>query len=377
MSEIATTHVGSLPRTQDVVDFIFAREREESFDPADFDQTMRAAVARTVAKQVAAGIDIVSDGETSKISYATYVKDRYTGFSGDSPRNAPADLKMFPGFLQRLANDGGTPQYARPMCTGDVRSKGQGELGKDIANLQAAMAQHGAKRGFMNAASPGVISLFLQNDFYSTREAYLAALADAMRDEYEAIVNAGLDLQLDCPDLALSRHMLFTDLSDAEFVKIADSHVEALNHALENIPAEKVRLHICWGNYEGPHCCDIPMDTMFSTLMRVKPSYLLFETSNPRHGHEWTTFRDRKAEIPDTKILVPGVVDTTTNFVEHPELVAQRIERFVDIVGTERVIAGSDCGFGTFAGFGAVDPDIAYAKLGALSEGAALVNNRL
>jgi len=231
MSEIATTHVGSLPRTQDVVDFIFAREREESFDPADFDQTMRAAVARTVAKQVAAGIDIVSDGETSKISYATYVKDRYTGFSGDSPRNAPADLKMFPGFLQRLADDGGTPQYARPMCTGDVRSKGQGELGKDIANLQAAMAQHGAKRGFMNAASPGVISLFLQNDFYSTREAYLAALADAMRDEYEAIVNAGLDLQLDCPDLALSRHMLFTDLSDAEFVKIADSHVEALNHA--------------------------------------------------------------------------------------------------------------------------------------------------
>ena len=377
MSKIATTHVGSLPRTQDVVDFIFAREREEPFDQADFDRTMRAAVAKTVAKQVASGIDIVSDGETSKISYATYVKDRYTGFSGDSPRNAPADLIMFPGFLQRLANDGGTPQYARPMCTGDVRSKGQGELGKDIANLQAAMTQNGVKRGFMNAASPGVISLFLQNDFYKSREAYLAALADAMRDEYEAIVGAGLDLQLDCPDLALSRHMLFTDLSDAEFVKIADSHVEALNHALENIPAEKVRLHICWGNYEGPHCCDIPMDTMFSTLMRSKPSYVLFETSNPRHAHEWATFRDRKSEIPDTKILVPGVVDTTTNFVEHPELVAQRIERFVDIVGTERVIAGSDCGFGTFAGFGAVDPDIAYAKLSALSEGAALASNRL
>ena len=377
MSKIATTHVGSLPRTQDVVDFIFAREREEPFDQADFDRTMRAAVAKTVAKQVASGIDIVSDGETSKISYATYVKDRYTGFSGDSPRNAPADLKMFPGFLQRLANDGGTPQYARPMCTGDVRSKGQGELGKDIANLQAAMTQNGVKRGFMNAASPGVISLFLQNDFYKSREAYLAALADAMRDEYEAIVGAGLDLQLDCPDLALSRHMLFTDLSDAEFVKIADSHVEALNHALENIPAKKVRLHICWGNYEGPHCCDIPMDTMFSTLMRAKPSYVLFETSNPRHAHEWATFRDRKSEIPDTKILVPGVVDTTTNFVEHPELVAQRIKRFVDIVGTERVIAGSDCGFGTFAGFGAVDPDIAYAKLSALSEGAALASNRL
>ena len=304
------------------------------------------------------------------------MKDRYTGFSGDSPRNAPADLKMFPGFLQRLANDGGTPQYARPMCTGDVRSKGQGELGKDIANLQAAMTQNGVKRGFMNAASPGVISLFLQNDFYKSREAYLAALADAMRDEYETIVAAGLDLQLDCPDLALSRHMLFTDLSDAEFIKVAASHVEALNHALVNIPEDKVRLHICWGNYEGPHCCDIPMDTMFSTLMSVKPSYVLFETSNPRHAHEWATFRDRKAEIPDSKILVPGVVDTTTNFVEHPELVAQRIERFVDIVGADRVIAGSDCGFGTFAGFGAVDPDIAYAKLAALSEGAALASAR-
>lgn len=377
MKRVKTTHVGSLPRAQDVVDFIFARENEQPFDQAKFDTCMTAAVSETVRKQVEAGIDIVSDGETSKISYATYVKDRYTGFGGDSPRNAPADLKMFPGFLQRLANDGGTPQYARPMCVGEVKSKGQGELEKDITNLKSAMAKHGAEHGFMNAASPGVISLFLQNDYYKSRAAYLAALADAMKEEYEIIVAAGLDLQLDCPDLALSRHMLFTDLSDAEFVKIADSHVEALNHALENIPAEKVRLHICWGNYEGPHCCDIPMDTMFSTLMRAKPSYVLFETSNPRHGHEWTTFRDRKAEIPDTKILVPGVVDTTTNFVEHPELVAQRIERFVDIVGTERVIAGSDCGFGTFAGFGAVDPDIAYAKLGALSEGAALVNNRL
>ncbi|MDG2406950.1 MAG: epoxyalkane--coenzyme M transferase, partial [Paracoccaceae bacterium] len=270
----------------------------------------------------------------------------------------------------------GTPQYARPMCTGEVRSKGQGELEKDITNLQAAMAQSGAKRGFMNAASPGVISLFLQNDFYKSRDTYLAALADAMRDEYETIVAAGLDLQLDCPDLALSRHMLFTDLSDSEFIRVAASHVEALNHALANIPEDKVRLHICWGNYEGPHCCDIPMDKMFSTLMSVKPSYVLFETSNPRHAHEWATFRNRKAEIPDSKILVPGVVDTTTNFVEHPELVAQRIERFVEIVGADRVIAGSDCGFGTFAGFGAVDPDIAYAKLAALSEGAALASTQ-
>lgn len=373
MTKILTTHVGSLPRTQDVVDFIFARENEQPFDQAAFDRAMTSAVDETVAKQVKAGIDIVSDGETSKISYATYVKDRYTGFSGDSPRNAPADLKMFPGFLKRLANDGGTPQYARPMCTGDVTSKGQGELQKDIDNLKGAMAKHGAKRGFMNAASPGVISLFLQNDHYKTREAYLAALADAMRVEYETIVASGLDLQLDCPDLALSRHMLFQDLSDTEFLKVAASHVEALNHALENVPEDKVRIHICWGNYEGPHCCDIPMDTVFSTLMSAKAQYLLFETSNPRHAHEWTVFRDRKSEIPDNKILVPGVVDTTTNFVEHPELVAQRIERFTGIVGADRVIAGSDCGFGTFAGFGAVDPDIAYAKLTSLSEGAALV----
>lgn len=373
MSKIKTSHVGSLPRTQEVVDFIFARENEEAYDQASFDTCMTTAVSDTVRKQVEAGVDIVSDGETSKISYATYVKDRYTGFAGDSPRNAPADLKMFPGFLQRLADDGGTPQYARPMCVGEVKSKGQGELEKDIANLKGAMAEHGADRGFMNAASPGVISLFLQNDYYKTREAYLAALADAMKTEYETIVAAGLDLQLDCPDLALSRHMLFNDLSDGEFIKVANSHVEALNHALSDVPADRVRVHICWGNYEGPHCCDIPMAKMFDTLMSTKARYVLFETSNPRHGHEWTTFRDRKADIPDDKVLVPGVVDTTTNFVEHPELVAQRVQRFVDIVGHDRVIAGSDCGFGTFAGFGAVDPDIAYAKLKSLSEGAALV----
>ncbi|WP_293447371.1 cobalamin-independent methionine synthase II family protein [Planktotalea sp.] len=373
MSKILASHVGSLPRTQDVVDFIFAREREDKYDLAAFDACMTQAVSETVRKQVEAGIDIVSDGETSKISYATYVKDRYTGFAGDSERNAPADLKLFPKFLERLADDGGTPQYARPMCVGDVKSKGQGELEKDIANLKAGMAEHGAKRGFMNAASPGVISLFLQNSHYKTRETYLAALADVMKTEYETIVASGLDLQLDCPDLALSRHMLFMDMSDDEFLKIAQTHVDALNHALSDIPAEKVRLHICWGNYEGPHVCDISMAKMFDTLMSAKPSQVLFETSNPRHGHEWAVFRDRKADIPDNKILVPGVVDTTTNFIEHPDLVTQRLERFVDIVGKDRVIAGSDCGFGTFAGFGAVDPDIAYAKLKSLADGAAQV----
>lgn len=373
MTRIQTTHVGSLPRSQAVVDFIFARERGEAYDIAAFDACMTSAVSETVRRQKVAGIDIVSDGETSKISYATYVKDRYTGFAGDSKRNAPADLKLFPTFLERIANEGGTPRYSRPICVGEVKSKGQGELEKDIANLKAAMAEHGLKRGFMNAASPGVISLFLPNEHYPTRDAYLAALADAMREEYKTIIAAGLDLQLDCPDLALSRHMLFDDLSDDEFVKVAAAHVEALNHALAGLPQDRIRVHICWGNYEGPHVCDIPMDKMFATLMATRSRYVLFETSNPRHGHEWAVFRDRKSEIPDDKVLVPGVVDTTTNFVEHPELVAQRLQRFTDIVGADRVIAGSDCGFGTFAGFGAVDPEIAFAKLAALSQGASLV----
>jgi 5-methyltetrahydropteroyltriglutamate--homocysteine methyltransferase len=376
MAKILTTHVGSLPRTQEVVDLIFARENGDTFEPQGFDQAMKQACRETVRRQSEAGIDIVSDGETSKISYATYVKDRYTGFGGDSPRNAPADLKQFPGFLKRLADDGGTPTYARPMCISEVKSKGQDELMKDIRHLKSGMDQHGAQGGFMNAASPGVISLFLQNDFYANREAYLSALSDVMRDEYKTIVDSGLFLQLDCPDLALSRHMLFNDLSDDEFLKIAALHVEALNNSLSGIDPSRVRVHICWGNYEGPHVCDIDMAKVFSTLMSVNASYLLFETSNPRHAHEWAVFRDRASEIPEDKILVPGVIDSTTNFVEHPQLVAERIEKFVPIVGADRVLAGSDCGFGTFAGFGAVDPDIAYAKLHTLSEGAKIASER-
>ena len=374
LKKISVTHVGSLPRKQEVVDFIFARENNQKYNQDDFDNVMNKAVLETVKKQVDSGVDIVSDGETSKISYATYVKDRYNGFSGDSPRNPPADLKLFPSFLKRLADDGGTPTYARPMCTDRVSSKGQVDLNKDIFNLKTAMKICNVSRGFMNAASPGVISLFLQNQFYSSREEYLAALADVMKTEYETITGSGLYLQLDCPDLALSRHMLFNDLSDDEFLKIAELHVETLNYALRDIPEEKVRVHICWGNYEGPHCCDIDMNKVFSTLMKAKAQFLLFETSNPRHAHEWEVFKNRKSEIPDNKILVPGVVDTTTNFIEHPELVRQRIERFINIVGEDRVVAGTDCGFGTFAGFGAVDPEIAYAKLNALSQGAALIS---
>ena len=370
MTRIQATHVGSLPRSQAVVDFLFAKERGEAIDDSAFDACMAGAVSETVRKQVEAGIDIVSDGETSKISYATYVSERYTGFAGDSPRQAPADLKMFPGYLDRIARSGGTPKYARPECVGEVRAKDFVALDKDIANLLAAMRDHDAARGFMNAASPGVIALFQPNRYYPSREAYLGALADAMREEYERIVAAGLDLQIDCPDLGLARHMQFTDLSDDEFVAAAAASVEVLNHALRNVDPGRVRVHICWGNYEGPHLCDIGMDKVFPVLMSVRARYVLFEASNPRHGHEWTVFRDRRSEIPDDRILVPGVVDTTTNFVEHPELVAHRIESFVNIVGADRVIAGSDCGFGTFAGFGAVDPDIAYEKLRSISEGA-------
>lgn len=377
MAKILTTHVGSLPRTQEVVDQIFAKEHGKPYKETEFDQVMTAAVDVTVQRQKQAGIDIVSDGETSKISYSTYVKDRYEGFSGDSPRNAPADLKEFPGFLERLADSGGTPQYARPQCTGEVKSKGQGELQKDLDNLQAAMKKNGVKRGFMNAASPGVISLFLNNNYYPSREAYLEALANVMKTEYETIVASGIDLQLDCPDLALSRHMLFSDLSDAEFIKVAESHVEVLNHAISDIPKDKVRVHICWGNYEGPHTCDIGMEKVLPTLLKTQAKYLLFETSNPRHAHEWTVIEEHKKSIPDDVVLIPGVVDTTTNFVEHRELVAQRIERFAGIVGSERVIAGSDCGFGTFAGYGSVDPEIAYAKLQALSQGAELASSRV
>lgn len=370
MTKIITTHVGSLPRPQNVVDFLFARENNTPFDQNEFDKTMKNAVSSVVARQVKAGIDIVSDGETSKISYSTYVKDRYYGFSGDSPRNPPNDLKLYPQFLKRIANDGGTPQYSRPVCSGEISAKSHNELNKDIDNLISAMKKHKAERGFMNAASPGVISLFLPNQFYPSREKYLETLAEVMKHEYLTIVEAGLDLQLDCPDLALSRHVLFNHLSDEEFVKIAEANVEALNYALEHIPKEKIRVHICWGNYEGPHVCDIEMDKVFNTLMKTKSQYLLFETSNPRHAHEWEVFNERKNQIPDDKILIPGVIDSTTNFVEHPRLIAQRIQKFINIVGKDRVYAGSDCGFGTFAGFGAVDPDIAFAKLKALAQGA-------
>lgn len=374
---IQTTHVGSLPRSKAVTDLVFAAERGDPVDASEFDRVIGAAVDDIVARQVAAGIDLVSDGEMSKISYATYIKDRITGFDGDSPRTPPADLEDFPGFLKRQAASGGTPTYRRPKCVGPVAPKTLAPLEADLAHIAAAMAKHAPAGGFMNAASPGVIALFQPNEHYATQNDYLEALAEAMRPEYEAIVAAGLILQLDSPDLGLGRHMMYKGRSDAEYLTLIGGHVDVLNHALRNVDASRVRMHVCWGNYEGPHTHDVEMGVILPTLMQAKPAGLLFETSNPRHQHDWNYFAEMIAIIPDEKILIPGVIDSTTNFVEHPRVVAERIERFAGIVGAERVIAGTDCGFSTFAGFGAVDPDIVWAKLKTLSEGAALASERL
>lgn len=374
---ILTTHVGSLPRSREVTDLIFAAEREEPIDTAVFDRVVGEAVADAVARQRAAGIDIVSDGEMSKISYATYIKDRITGFEGDSPRSPPADLEMFPTFLERQAKGGGTPTYRRPKCVSEVKPKTLEPLEGDLRRMRVAMAAQSAPAGFMNAASPGVIALFQPNEYYSTQDSYLEALAEAMRPEYEAIVAAGLILQLDSPDLGLGRHMMYKDRSDEDYLKLIGGHVEALNHALRNVPAERVRMHVCWGNYEGPHCCDVEMGVILPTLLRAKPAGLLFETSNPRHQADWTYFVEMAEKIPDEKVLIPGVIDSTTNFIEHPRVVAERIERFANIVGRERVMAGTDCGFSTFAGFGVVDPEIVWAKFKSMAEGADLASRRL
>lgn len=374
---ILTTHVGSLPRSLKVTELIFAHEQGKPVDPVEFSTVMAEAVDACVAQQVAAGVDLVSDGEMSKISYATYIKDRISGFDGDSARTPPADLEAFPTFLQRQASSGGTPTYRRPRCVGPVAPVTLAPLEEDVAHLQHAIAEHTPTGAFMNAASPGVIALFQPNDFYPTQDAYLEALAEAMRPEYEAIVAAGLILQLDSPDLGLGRHMMYKDRSEAEYLVLIEQHVAVLNHALRNIPADQVRMHVCWGNYEGPHHCDVELGTILPTLMRAKPDGLLFETSNPRHQHDWQYIRDLVAIVPESKVLIPGVLDSTTNFIEHPRVVAQRIEQFAAIVGRDRVIAGTDCGFSTFAGFGAVDPEIVYAKLHAMAEGAAIASDHL
>lgn len=373
---ILTTHVGSMPRPQDVVDQLFAQDQGRDYDEAEFDRVMRRAVREVAEKQVQAGVDVISDGEMSKISYATYIRHRLTGFEiAEVPRATPKDLDDFPAYKQRLADAGGTPKYHRPVVRGEIKIRDMQPLQKDIANLLAAKEAAGADEAFMNAASPGVIAVFQPNEYYQSDDAYLAALVAVMQVEYEAIVAAGLLLQVDCPDLAMGRHIRFRDADAATFKKAAQAQVEALNAALENVPADRVRMHLCWGNYEGPHHHDIDLHEIVDIVLAAKPQAIQFEGANPRHQHEWQVWA--AADIPDDKILIPGTLDTTTNFVEHPQLVAERIERYSRIVGRERVIAGTDCGFGTFAGFGAVHPDIAYAKLRSLSEGAQIASARL
>lgn len=375
-NRILTTHVGSLPRPQEVVDMLFAQDRGELADQAAFDDVMAQAVKDVVARQVAAGIDVVSDGEMSKISYATYIRHRLTGFApGEVPRAVPKDLDDYPEYRDRLAARGGTPKYLRPVCKGPIAVKDTAPLDKDLAHLRVAVEASHPTGAFMSAASPGVIAVFQPNEYYPRRAAYLYALAEAMKEEYEAIHRAGFVVQVDCPDLAMGRHIQFRDESDAQFNVHAEEQVEALNDALQNVPAEATRMHLCWGNYEGPHTCDIGVEKILSVVMKAKPSAILFEASNPRHAHEWAVWKD--ATIPDDKVLIPGVIDSVTNFVEHPQLVAERICRFANIVGRERVMAGTDCGFGTFAGFGAIHPTIAYAKFSALAEGASIASEQL
>lgn len=372
---ILTTHVGSLPRSQAVVDLLFKREGSEPYDAAEFDRVMAQAVSDTVQRQVDIGIDVVSDGETSKIGYATYIKDRLTGFEGDSPRQIALDLQDYPEFRARMAVFAGKQTFKRQSCVGEIKFIGHGDSEKDIQRLRAALMKHHAHEGFLNAASPGVVSAFQPNRFYPTHAAYVEAIGEAMRVEYEAIVNAGLLLQLDCPDLAMARHTGFQDLTEAEFLKRAEHQVEVMNHALRNIPAQSLRMHVCWGNYEGPHDHDIPLEKVIGSILKAKPAAIQFEASNPRHAHEWMVWKNTR--IPDDKILIPGVITSTSNYVEHRELVAQRICQFADIVGRERVIAGTDCGFGTFAGIGKMDAGISFKKLKALVEGAELASKRL
>lgn len=372
---ILTTHVGSLPRPERLSELLLAKEFGEPYDAVEYESETKRAVLAAVRRQLEVGIDIVSDGEMSKIGYATYITDRCTGFSGESPRNPPADLERFPAYLKRSVEEGQAPKIARRMCTGEIAVKNRAPLESDLETFREAIAAAGADRAFMNAASPGVIAAFLPNRHYPSEEAYLEALASVMREEYEAIHAAGFFLQIDCPDLAMARHIWYKELSDADFIKRAETNIEVLNAALERVPADRARLHVCWGNYEGPHDRDIELRKIVGALSRAKPHAISFEAANPRHAHEWSVWRD--VSLPDDKVLLPGVVDSTSNFIEHPEYVAERICRFADLVGRERVIGSTDCGFGTFATYGRVDPDIAYAKLRTLAAGAEIASHRL
>ena len=375
VDRILTTHTGSLPRPADLIRMMFAREEGVPVDGPALAARIRAAVAEVVRKQTDAAITVVSDGELSKPSYATYIKDRLNGFGGTSQSLQYRDLVDFPEMAKRVFGDPGRSRRKTPACTGPVSLRDPAAAQVDVDNLKAALRSVEVKDVFMSAASPGVISLFFRDDHYGNHEAYLFAIADAMRQEYETVARAGFILQLDCPDLAMGRHIQFAGLGLEEFRRMARLHLAALDHAVANIPPEQLRIHLCWGNYEGPHHYDVPLADILDLVFAARPQGISFEAANPRHAHEWRVFE--RVKLPPDKVIIPGVLDSTTNFIEHPELVAERIGRYARLVGRENVIAGTDCGFGTWVGQAAVDPDIVWAKLASLAEGARLASGEL
>ncbi len=370
---ILTTHVGSLPRPDDLIRTMFAKQEGVPVDAVALEARTRAAVAEVVAKQVHAGVDVVSDGEMSKPSYVTYISDRLDGFGGTSQPLTYADLVDFPGLQKKVFGDPGRSRRRTPACDAPISVRDPEAAAVDVEHLQAALPD--GQEAFLNAASPGVIALFFRNDHYATREEYVFAIAEAMRVEYEAVTGAGVLVQIDCPDLAMGRHIQFADRDLASFRREAQLNIEALNHATRNIDPELLRMHVCWGNYEGPHHCDVPFKDIVDLVFTARPAAIAFEAANPRHAHEWQIFED--VRLPDGKVLIPGVLESKANFIEHPELIAQRIRRYADLVGAENVMAGSDCGYGTWVGQAAVDPDVVWAKLAALTEGAAIASRQL
>lgn len=377
MAKIKTTHVGSLPRGDELTPLLLARDGGQPYDAAEFDAKVSAAVDAAVQAQVEAGVSVVSDGELGKVGYSTYMIERLSGFGGHIDRKPAADLAEVPNLAKKLSAIMGSQEFVRASCIGPVKLVTLDPLHEDIRRFKAALAKHGAPdtEAFMNAASPGLITAFQVNRHYPSHEAYLADLADAMREEYETIVREGFYLQLDCPDLAMSRHTGYQDMAEEDFLKVAAANVEALNAATANIPPERMRMHVCWGNYEGPHDHDIALEKVIDIVLKARPATVLFEAANPRHEHEWKVWKD--ARLPDWKVLAPGLIDTCSNYIEHPELIAQRIERFADFVGPERVVASTDCGFGTFAGYGKIDPIVTWRKLRSLREGADIAAARM
>lgn len=374
LDRFLTTHTGSLPRPDDLIRMMYAKEEGVPVDPAALNARVRTAVAEVVKKQTDAGVDLVNDGEMSKPSYATYVKDRLAGFGGTGNTFVYQDLSEFPRLEKRVFGDPGRSRRKTPACNAPISVRDAQAPQVDADNLRAAVNEVKVAGGFMSAASPGVVSLFFRNDHYKDFESYIYAIADAMRREYETVAKAGFVLQIDCPDLAMGRHIQYADLSLSDFRKRARLHIEALNHAVVNIPAEQLRMHLCWGNYEGPHHRDVPLADIIDIVFTAKPDAISLEAANPRHAHEWMIFE--KVKLPDGKVLIPGVIESKSNFIEHPELIAHRIGRYAKLVGRENVIAGSDCGYGTWVGQAAVDSDVVFAKFKAMAEGAALASRQ-